>query len=143
MEIDQIRDRISFLLARICHAHRSNIHARLSTLDLHVGQEMFLLNLSENEGVTQSELADCLCVQQATVTRMLDRMTKSGFVERRKDEADQRVSRVFLTDAGRVLLEPIATMWEEVEEEMMKNFTLEERLLFRRLLLQVYDNLYS
>jgi DNA-binding MarR family transcriptional regulator len=111
----ELKERMSYLVARICHAHRNYINTELSKLDLHVGQEMFLLCLSEHEGVMQSELADHLSIQQATVTRMLDRMENAGLVERCKDGADQRVSRVHLTEPGRSLLQPIAQMWREVE----------------------------
>lgn len=137
----EIKEKLSYVLARICHSHRNYVNAELSELGLHVGQEMFLLCLGEREGLMQSELAACLCVQQATVTRMLDRMEKSGLVKRCKDPGDQRVSRVNLTERGRDLLEPIAQLWCQVETKMLQGFTREERILLRRMLLQLYDNL--
>jgi len=141
VEHEIIKEKVGYLLARVCHAHRNKVHAELAKLNLHVGQEMFLLHLSEQEGMIQSELADCLCVQQATVTRMLDRLANAELVERRKDAEDQRVSRVYLTERGRSLLAPIANMWQQVEAQMMQGFTLEEKVLLRRFLLQLQSNL--
>lgn len=141
MKQAEIEERLSYLLARICHAHRNMVQAELSKLGLHVGQEMFLLRLWEQDGISLSDMADGLCVQQATVTRMVGRIESAGLVTRCKDPGDQRVSRVYLTEKGRNLLQPVAEMWVEVETRMLANFTLEERVLLRRFLLQLYSNL--
>ena len=97
--------------------------------------------LWEQDGLNLTQLADHLCVQQATTSRMLERIENVGLVKRVKDPNDGRASLVYLTDEGRSLLEPVMHLWEEVEEIMMNDFTFEERLLFRRLLIQVYNNL--
>ncbi len=141
MEQTNYKERISYLLARICHIHRNKVNEKLSQLDIHVGQEVFLLHLGEQEGASQCELAVSLCVQQATVTRMLSRLDKVGLIDRCKDMADQRISRVYLTAQGRSRLCAITQIWCEIETEMLANLTLEEKILLRRLLIQVYDNL--
>jgi DNA-binding MarR family transcriptional regulator len=141
MQPKPIAETISYLLAQVCRTHRNKANDLLTELDLHAGQEMFLLNLWQRDGLTQSELADCMCIQPATITRMLDRIEKVGLVERRKDAEDQRVSRVYLTEAGRSLQRPVEAMWHKLESISMTSFTLEEQILLRRLLLQVHDNL--
>lgn len=138
---NQVKDLSGYLIARICHAHRYLVQTKLSQYNLHVGQEMFLLPLWEQDGMNLTQLAERLCVKQATVSRMLDRIESSGLVTRVKDPDDGRVSLVYLTEDGRDLLEPIAEMWEEVDAVMLRDLTLEERLLLRRLLIQVYSNL--
>jgi DNA-binding MarR family transcriptional regulator len=85
-------------------------------------------------------VAENLCVQPATVTRMLDRLVKTGLVKRSTDAGDQRVSRVYLTEKGQQLLPPIERAWQELEAISFANLTLEERLLLRRILLQVNEN---
>ncbi len=97
--------------------------------------------LWEQDGLNLTHLADHLCVQQATTSRMLERIENAGLVKRARDPNDGRATLVYLTDEGRLLLEPVMHMWEEVEETMMADFTFEERLLFRRLLIQVFNNL--
>ena len=62
-------------------------------------------------------------------------------VERRQDIEDGRVSRIFLTREGRDLHEPVLNVWAELERISMANLTSDERILLRRLLLQVYQNL--
>jgi DNA-binding MarR family transcriptional regulator len=140
-QTNQIKEQNSYLIARICHAHRNLVQRKLSKYNLHVGQEMFLLPLWKQDGLNMTQLSEHLCVQQATTSRMLERIENSGLVKRIKDPDDGRVSLVYLTEEGRSLLEPIVKLWKEVEEIMMADFTFEERLLFRRLLIQVYKNL--
>ncbi|HEX6305530.1 MAG TPA: MarR family transcriptional regulator [Anaerolineales bacterium] len=136
-----ISESIGALLVQICKAHRNKAQELLSRIDLYPGQEFLLINLWPEDGLTHSEIAESLCVQPATVTKMLDRLVKTGLVRRMQDSDDQRVSRVYLTEKGRELLEPIEQAWEELEQISFANLTLEERLLLRRLLLQVHENL--
>jgi DNA-binding MarR family transcriptional regulator len=136
-----VSETIGSLLVQICRAHRNKAQELLAQIDLYPGQEFLLLNLWPQDGLTQSEVAEHLCVQPATITRMLDRLVKTGLVQRRTDVEDQRVSRVYLTEKGRKLLQPIEQIWDELEQMSFANLTLEERLLLRRLLLQVYQNL--
>ena len=89
----------------------------------------------------QSELADHLCIQAATVTKTLQRMEQTKLIERRGDPEDQRVSRVYLTDQGRAMLQPYEEVWAKLEQYTTQGLSLEERVLFRRLLMQVLDNL--
>jgi DNA-binding MarR family transcriptional regulator len=136
-----IPETLGFLLAQICRAHRGKAQEKLFQIGLHTGQEMFLLRLWRKDGQTQTELADEICVQPATITRMIDRLAKEGFVERRDDAEDRRVSRVYLTEAGRALKQPVEDVWHELEQESFANLTLDEQVLLRRLLLQVFENL--
>jgi len=64
-------------------------------------------------------------------------------VERRPDPNDQRISRVYLTEKGKKLRQEAIDALLSVEEECFKNITSEEKLLLRRLLMQIRDNLAS
>jgi DNA-binding MarR family transcriptional regulator len=97
--------------------------------------------LWKQEGLTHSELAASLHVQPATMTKMVQRMEKAGFVERKSDPDDQRVSRVYLTDAGRAVEAEVKQVWRTLENETFDGFTMEERVLLRRFFLQVRENL--
>ena len=50
--------------------------------------------------LSQSELADKLGVEGATMVAMIDRLVKAGFVSREPSQTDRRVNRVELTEAG-------------------------------------------
>ncbi len=136
-----LKETVGYTLAQACKLHRQRADVLLNEIGLHVGQEMILGALWDNEGVTQTELADLLLIQPATVTNALKRLEREGYVDRRQDPDDQRISRVFSTDEGRNLKEAIQEKWGQLERESFRGLTAEEGLLLRRLLLRVYENL--
>jgi DNA-binding MarR family transcriptional regulator len=100
-----------------------------------------LLLLWEQDGLTQSQIAEQMGVEHATVTQVLERLERIGLIQRCRDEKDGRISRVYLTDKGRALQEPVQRLWSEWETQALVGFTLEEKLLLRRFLLQMQENL--
>lgn len=136
-----LKDTVGYILAQVCKLHRQRADVLLNQIGLHVGQEMFLCRLWEIDGVTQTELAEDLLLKPATVTNTLRRLERENIVERRDDSSDQRISRVHTTEKGRHLEEPVNEKWSQLEAETFDGFTVEERLLLRRLLQQAYRNL--
>ncbi|CAN5442886.1 MarR family winged helix-turn-helix transcriptional regulator [soil metagenome] len=136
-----MEETISYLLAQVCKAHRAAANEVLSETGLHVGQDLMLYSLWKECGLTQSDLAKQLCVEAPTVTKMLQRMERAELIERCVDTEDGRVSRVHITEKGRALKTTIEQAWQQLEAKTLANFTLEERLLLRRMLMHMYDNL--
>ena len=136
-----LKDTIGYMLAQVCKLHRQRADVLLNEVGLYVGQEMLLCGLWDKEGITQTELAENVKIQPATVTNMLQRLERGGFVERRADTEDQRISRVYTTEKGSNLEHAVQQKWNQLEQESFKGLSVEEGLLLRRLLLQVYQNL--
>lgn len=136
-----LHDFIGYRILQIHRAHRSRAEAALHELGLHTGQEMLLLRLWNEEGLTQSELVDQLCVEPPTVTKTLHRLEKAGYVERRQDPEDARVSRVYLTPKGRSLEAPVKKIWEDLEALTQQGLSEVEKALLRRLLDQISNNI--
>lgn len=95
---------------------------------------MILFLLWQEEGLTQSQLADTLCVEAPTITKSLRRLEQAGLLERRQDGEDARISRVFLTPQGRALREPVQRVWDELEALTVQGLTDAEEALLRRAL---------
>jgi DNA-binding MarR family transcriptional regulator len=137
----RVSESIDFLLAQVCRLHHSRARALLEELGLFRGQPPLLFALWEKEGLTHSELAGHLHVQPATITKMIQRMERAGFVERSQDAEDQRVSRVYLTDAGRNTRDAVERVLRELEEQTFAGFSSEERALLDQFLLRIRHNL--
>src|SRR5215204_4448171 len=114
--VEQIKEGASFTLAKVCKAHRANVGALLAGHGLHVGQEMVLMELWQEDGLRGGDLAIRLGVEPPTVTKMLRRLEACGLVQRSQDPADARSFRVHLTESGRALEESIARCWAQTEE---------------------------
>lgn len=132
---------LDFLLSQVCRLHYTRAQSLLEAIGVYRGQPPVLHILQEQEGLTQSELAARLDLAPATVTKMLQRLEKAGFVQRQTDAEDQRVSRVSLTDAGRAIQADVAAALGQLAQETFSDFTIEERVVLRRLLLQMRENL--
>jgi len=121
---------IGFLLVQICKLHRARAHALLEELGLYQGQPPVLFALWEQEGLTHGELAARLNIQPATMTKMIQRMERAGFIERRADSADERVSRVYLTEAGRAIQTQVKQAWRRLEVPFSEQTQSPQRFLY-------------
>ena len=131
----------SYYMVRVTKAHRSLVSNALAEMGLHIGQERLLMELWQEDGLTQTELAERLCIEPPTLTKMLSRLEKTRLLEKRRDVEDKRICRIFLTDKGYSLQKPITDLWLDLEEIILANLSQEERLLYRRFLIQIFDNL--
>jgi DNA-binding MarR family transcriptional regulator len=136
-----MHETVGLALAQASKAHRQAIDTLMRDLGLHVGQEMILMRLWENEGQTQTQLAEQMCVEPPTITRMIQRMEQEQLLERRPDPSDARIQRVYLSCKGRALRAEVERSWQQIEDQLVRGFTAEERILMRRLLIQLRDNL--
>jgi MarR family transcriptional regulator, organic hydroperoxide resistance regulator len=134
-------DPIDALLGQVCRLHHLRVRTLLQDLGVHRGQPKLLFALVEEDGLTQTELVKRMQISPATVTKMISRMEKSGFLKRKRDLEDQRVSRVYLTDAGRALISELIEISQGIGEEVFAGFSQEERILMQRLLLVMRENL--
>jgi MarR family transcriptional regulator, transcriptional regulator for hemolysin len=73
-----------------------------------------LAKVERFEGMTQTELAEQLEMQPITLTRLIDKLCENGWIERRGDESDRRVNRLYLKKAARPLLGKLAGLRSEI-----------------------------
>lgn len=114
--------------------HFKNMMATMAGGRTHPGQAMCLRLLGANDGLTQRDMARMLHVSPPTVSKMLSTMEKSGLVERKPDEADQRLTRVYLTADGRERGDQMGAAVGEYVNATFATLTERERRDLARLL---------
>lgn len=97
--------RVWFRLIRLEARMSAAISDRLRMIGVSIPQTDVLTTLSEEEGVSQQELAKRLYVTKGNISGLIDRLAAAGFVERRPSESDRRQHAIYLTDAGREMAE--------------------------------------
>jgi DNA-binding MarR family transcriptional regulator len=132
---------ISNLLVEICKQRRNLSNALLADAGVHGGQDILLYQLSTRDGQTISELVEKMCIQYATLSTMATRMEAKGLVKREKDGADQRVSRLFLTEMGREAFHEVASVWRQMERRLSRDLSEAEQQTLKRLLEKVLKSL--
>ena len=73
-----------------------------------------LAKVERNEGMKQTELAEQMEMQPITLTRLIDKLCDGSWIERRGDENDRRVNRLYLKKAGRQLLGKLSGLRSEL-----------------------------
>jgi DNA-binding MarR family transcriptional regulator len=141
MSEQQEIESIGLLLSQVCRLEHARAHELLEELGLYRGQHRILRALWAQDGLTHTELADSSHVRPATISKTIQRMENAGLVERRHDAKDQRLSRVYLTPAGRAAQEGVERMWHRLEEEIFAGLSAQERALLQQAFLQIRDNL--
>jgi DNA-binding MarR family transcriptional regulator len=94
---------------------------------LHPGQDLVLAVLWERDGRTPGEVAAAHKVTTPTIVKMADRLTAAGLLVRRRDEHDNRLVRLWLTDKGRELQEPIEANRTSLEQLVTADLSDAER----------------
>ena len=75
---------------------------------------------------TVSQVAKKLHLTPGTMTAMTDRLIKKGYVERKRDEADRRIIRLYLTNKGRVLYRAHRAFHNMMVKSFLKGMDAEE-----------------
>jgi DNA-binding MarR family transcriptional regulator len=141
MTAEPTPERLGQLLSKVCGLRHRRMHDLLDDLGLYRGQPSMLNALWTQDGMTHSELAEQLNKSPATITKTVKRMEKAGFVERRPDPRDERLSRVYLTGAGRDIQSAVEDVWRAFEEQAFAGFGQEELAALRGALLRVCQNI--
>ena len=118
-------------------------HQLLENQGVYPGQPPLLFALHKEGGQSQKELSQKLGIQPATVTMMVKRMTKAGLIERKQDQEDQRVSRVYLTKEGEKTRKRLAIIMGQIENECFGSLSEEEIQTLNVLLLKMKENILS
>jgi DNA-binding MarR family transcriptional regulator len=131
------------LLAQVSQAYRALSDDFMDRIDMHRAQATLLCRLYVQNGMTQSEIAEQLAVQGATVTSILQRMEEAGLVTRRRDDDDNRLVRVYLTEAGLHKERAINEQFVKLEDAVFEGISGPDRAETRRLLQQLLRNMSS
>lgn len=132
---------LSFAIFGLARAHRTLAGTLISDLGIYTGQELLLAQLGSEDGQSQKSLGNLVRSDHSTIAKTVGRLEAAGLVERRKDEKDARVTRVFLTDAGRQIQEGIQEAWQRLEERTAEGLTAEEAETFIRLASKMREKL--
>ncbi|MGY4309470.1 MarR family transcriptional regulator for hemolysin [Bradyrhizobium sp. USDA 4369] len=82
-------------------------------------QWVVLFRLRAQEGLSQVDLADVLELQPISLVRLLDRLVEQGLLERRHDPKDRRANRVYLTAAGRKLVDDLDGLRDSIAADVL------------------------
>ena len=87
------------------------------------------------------DIEEAFQLSHPTVSGLLSRLEKKGFIEFRTDENDRRFKRIYILDKGRQLHETIHATILSNEQRLVQDFSEEEKAQFQALLLRAIHNM--
>jgi DNA-binding MarR family transcriptional regulator len=135
--------RYSFLLDRTARKVKQYAQQQFKTgeFDVTVDQWLVLKNLSENELLSQTELANLVLKDHPTLTRIIDLLCKKGYVDRVPHPQDRRSFQLHLTATGSAKVCDLRPKILEIREKAWENLTAKDFEEFKRILDTIYQNL--
>jgi MarR family transcriptional regulator for hemolysin len=111
-----------------------------SRYGLNRAQWAVLAKLERTEGLKQADVAELMEMQPITLTRLIDKLCKAGLIERRGDETDRRINRLYLTKAARPLLAKLAVLRSEITRAALADLSVSDAHRLIEQLETVKDN---
>jgi DNA-binding MarR family transcriptional regulator len=126
-----------YLLSKAYQKGQSLVQKRLKKYGLTNIQYLVLEVLWKMEGITASETGKILSIDKATLSGVIERMVDSQWVFKKQDENDKRVFQLYPSAKANQLKEKLIDERKKANDQLLSDFTLEERVLLRRLLLEL------
>jgi MarR family transcriptional regulator, transcriptional regulator for hemolysin len=128
--MSDLQERFSGALHNSSRAWRQALDRRLKYLGLSQASWMTIAVAAQARGpLSQSELADRLAVEGATMVAMVDRLVKAGLVNREPSTTDRRVKRIVLTEAGTLLYGKVLTEAAAFRKELLADLDQNKLLI--------------
>ncbi|PIE02922.1 MAG: MarR family transcriptional regulator [Acidobacteria bacterium] len=103
-------------------------------------QHLVLEAIWYREGCTQAELSRMLILDKATLSGVVDRLADSNWLEKKEDIMDKRSQRLYSTSKAKENKAALIEIRCKANEELLKDFTHEESVLFKRLLWDLMES---
>jgi len=124
-----------YLLSKAHQKGHGLVQKRLLPYGLTNVQYVVLELLWHQKGLTAGEIGKLLVIDKATLSGVLDRMIDSKWLIRRQKKSDKRIFRLYPSIKATRLKKKLVKERRDANKELLVDFTMEERIVLRRLLL--------
>ena len=136
----ELKECINFLLTTAQHTVFQYLSQRLAPYDITPSQYGILNCLWINDGTClPRQIAELLCLETSTVSGILDRMQKKDLIDRVINPENRREILVMITPKGEAFKAPVLKLSDEVNEEVLKDFSPKETEFIRKSLRQIAE----
>lgn len=121
-----IQESFGFHFISIAVAIKKLMEDQLKQYDLTHLQFSILMNLHKNKITTQKEMLKYIYGDEASITRLVDRLECKGYIKRVQCKNDRRKKNIILTESGITLTEKVIPYAVEVNKELTKGLEKDE-----------------
>jgi len=119
------------------------LQQRIKTLGIAPAQFMTLLELWNEDGLTQKELVNRIDIEQATMANTLRRMERDGLISRKPNPKDARSHAIFLTDRAKHVKEAAIGSAMSQNAVALEGFSQNEHEKFLEFMQRIISNMKS
>ena len=130
----------TYLAGQLAKGFARSLQKRATVLGFSPGQFPVLLELWQEDGLTQKQLLDKLEVEQATLANTLARMERDGLIQRTPHPNDRRAQIITLTSLGRELEVQAVEAASEADAALFSGFRRFERELMIEYMRMIVEN---
>ena len=136
-----VEDRLIFLISRVYQKLINNLQKAFTKSGIEVTpvQIGLLFFLQKNDGSSLTQISQGLMLENPTVTGLIDRLEKSGYVKRSDHPNDRRVWLVYLTEKGNKVANRALPIVKKLNEQIKKGYSEEEIESFKKVLTGVFN----
>lgn len=120
-------DNLHFMLMKCFHHSNKAIVKENTALSLLPGQGKILECLMEEDGLSPKELGIRCVIDKSTITSLLGKMEKQGFIKRTNHPTDKRAVYIWLTDTGKILGVKVIKNSQDIDNEVLKTLSSKQR----------------
>ncbi|AIQ18390.1 MarR family transcriptional regulator [Paenibacillus sp. FSL H7-0357] len=124
----------------IARALDSISNIEFKELDLTKGQYLYLVRIYENPGIIQEKLSEMIKVDRTTAARAIQKLEIQGFIEKKDDETNRKIKRLFTTEKGKQAYSFLKREGDHTDSVALAGFSEKEQETLFRLLLRVRKN---
>lgn len=100
-------------------------------------QSGILFLLKQKDGLTMTEMGRALGIDNATITGLIDRLERNGFVRRSRSASDRRALNIAITPEGVEEVNRAKVVVKRVNESIKTGFSAGEIEAFKQMLLNI------
>jgi DNA-binding MarR family transcriptional regulator len=128
-------------IGMIARALDSISNIEFKEYDLTKGQYLYLVRICENPGIIQEKLAEMIKVDRTTAARAIKKLEIQGFIEKRDDEINKKIKKLFPTERGEKVYPFLKREGEYSNMVALSGFSAGETETFFHLLQRVRKNI--
>jgi DNA-binding MarR family transcriptional regulator len=136
-----IEDRLIFLISKVYQKLIINLQKAFSKSGIEVTpiQVMLLFFLQKNDGSSLTQISQGLMLENPTITGLIDRLEKSGYVKRSDHPNDRRVYLVHITEKGNKVANKALPIIKKLNEQIKEGYSKREIDDFKKVLIGAFN----
>jgi len=136
-----VEDRFIFLISKVCQKLITTLQKSFSENGIEVTpiQGMLLFFLQKNDGSSLTQISQGLMLENPTVTGLIDRLEKLGYVKRSDHPSDRRIYLVHITEKGKKVANKALPIVKKLNEQIKEGYSKGEIEDFKKVLIGAFN----